>query len=40
MEGGQLRAHVREGGPIVLPYGSAGLAWTCKWNGTNFDCAD
>lgn len=40
LEGGQLRAHVREGGTIVLPYGTAGLAWMCKWNGTAFDCSD
>jgi hypothetical protein len=40
LDGGQRIAHVWEGGSIVLPYGSAGLAWTCKWNGERFDCTD
>jgi hypothetical protein len=37
---GQQIAHVLEGGTIILPYGSAGLAWTCKWRGERFDCTD
>ncbi len=37
---GQRMADIREGGTIVLPYGSAGLAWTCRWNGRQFECAD
>jgi hypothetical protein len=40
LEGGQRVAQVLEGGTIVLPYGSADLAWTCRWNGEKFDCAD
>jgi len=40
LEGGQLQANVHEGGTIVLPYGTAGLAWICKWNGKDFDCCD
>jgi hypothetical protein len=38
--GGQQIAHIHEGGTIVLPYGSAGLAWRCAWNGREFRCAD
>jgi hypothetical protein len=37
---GQLRADIREGGTIRLPYGTGGNAWTCEWNGTNFGCTD
>ena len=37
---GQRLAWVHEGGTIALPYGSAGLTTTCKWNGEQFDCAD
>ncbi len=40
LDGGQRIAHVLEGGTIMLPYGSAGLAWTCKWTGARFDCTD
>lgn len=40
LEGGQRVAQVLEGGTIVLPYGSGGHAWTCRWNGERFDCAD
>jgi hypothetical protein len=35
---GQWIAYVREGGSILLPYGSGGHAWNCKWNGEQFDC--
>lgn len=38
LDGGQRIAHVWEGGSIVLPYGSGGHAWTCRWNGDAFDC--
>lgn len=38
LDGGQRIANVLEGGSIVLPYGSGGHAWTCKWNGEAFDC--
>jgi len=40
LDQGQHTAYVREGGTIVLPYGSGGHAFTCKWNGKRFDCAD
>jgi len=40
LEGGQRTAHVIEGGSVVLPYGSAGLAWAHKWNGDRFDRAE
>jgi hypothetical protein len=38
LEGGQLRANVREGGSIILPYGTGGHEWLCKWNGEQFEC--
>lgn len=37
---GQLRAHVLEGGTIVMPYGTAGCAWRHRWNGTAFEAED
>lgn len=40
LDGGQRTAYIHEGGSIVMPYGTAGLAWTCKWNGEKFDCTD
>lgn len=40
LEGGRRVALVLEGGTIVLPYGTAGLAWTYKWNGERFDRAE
>jgi hypothetical protein len=33
---GQLHAVVREGGIILLPYGTAGLAWEHRWDGRQF----
>jgi len=39
LDHGQHTAYVREGGTIVLPYGSAGLAFTCTWTGKRFECA-
>jgi hypothetical protein len=40
LKGGQAIAYVQEGGTVVMPYGSAGLAWTCKWDDTEFRCSD
>lgn len=40
LDGGQRVAYVHEGGTIVLPYGSAGLSWACRWNGATFECLD
>jgi hypothetical protein len=40
LDHGQRIAHVLEGGTIMLPYGSAGLVWTCKWTGEQFICSD
>jgi hypothetical protein len=40
LSGGQREAHVFDGGTIVLPYGSGGHAWTCKWDGQRFEGAD
>lgn len=40
LEGGQRIALVLQGGSIVMPYGTVGLAWTCKWNGERFDRAE
>lgn len=37
---GQTRAYVHEGGTILLPYGTAGLAWRHRWNGTAFEADD
>lgn len=37
---GQAYATVREGGSIMLPYGSAGLATIVRWNGTRFEVQD
>jgi hypothetical protein len=39
LEHGQRVAYIFEGGTIQMPYGSAGLVWTCKWNGQQFQCA-
>jgi hypothetical protein len=39
LDQGQHTAYVREGGSIVLPYGSGGHEFTCKWNGVCFECA-
>jgi hypothetical protein len=38
LDHGQRVANVLEGGTIQMPYGSAGLAWTCKWDGQRFQC--
>lgn len=37
---GQRTARVLEGGTIILPYGSAGLASNYRWSGERFDCTD
>jgi hypothetical protein len=37
---GQRLAEVREGGTVLLPYGSARLARKCVWTGDQFECAD
>jgi hypothetical protein len=40
LEHGQHTAYVFEGGTIRMPYGSAGLAWTCRWEQNQFVCGD
>lgn len=40
LDKGQRIAHIFEGGSIMFPYGTAGLAWNCVWNGKEFNCTD
>lgn len=37
---GQNQAKVLEGGTILLPYGSVGCKWVCRWNGSEFTVTD
>jgi len=37
---GQYQARVLEGGTIILPYGSAGFRFVCRWDGSHFTKSD